>query len=74
MPAGQYELFGDLVHATGVSETVTGVFTTGAINGAPLAGDGSAWSEPKVRLKADATYCQGRHRLKADATYYQHVA
>jgi hypothetical protein len=44
------------VHATGVSETVTGVFTTGAINGAPLAGDGSAWSEPKVRLKADATY------------------
>jgi hypothetical protein len=56
MPPGQYELFGDLVHATGVSETVTGAFTTGTIAGSQLAGDDSAWNDPKVRLKADATY------------------
>jgi hypothetical protein len=45
MPAGQYELFADLVHATGVPETVTGQLTTAAIAGAPLSGDDSAWSE-----------------------------
>ena len=43
--AGQYELFADLVHATGVSETVTAKFDTAAIHGAPLSGDDSAWSE-----------------------------
>jgi hypothetical protein len=48
MPPRQYELFGDLVHATGVSETVTGTFSTGAITGSALMGDDSTWSEPKV--------------------------
>jgi hypothetical protein len=59
MPAGTYELFGDLVHATGVPETVTGTFSTGALRGSPLTGDDSSWAE--VRLKADTTY--------ADTTY-----
>ncbi len=45
MPPGQYELFADLVHATGVSETVTGQLDTAAIHGAPLSGDDSAWAE-----------------------------
>src|SRR5262249_7930522 len=54
MPAGRYEIFGDLVHATGVPETVTGSFTTPAIRGTPLTGDDSAWTE--VRLKVDTTY------------------
>ena len=44
MPPGQYELFADLVHATGVSETATAQLTTQAITGVPLAGDDSAWS------------------------------
>lgn len=44
LPAGQYELFGDLVHATGVSETVTAKLETTAAAGAPLSGDDSAWS------------------------------
>jgi hypothetical protein len=44
MPAGRYEIFGDVVHATGVPETVTGAFTTDAIGGAALAGDDSAWA------------------------------
>ena len=53
VPPGQYEMFADLVHATGVSETVTGQLNATAIHGAPLSGDDSAWSE--VRLKPDAT-------------------
>jgi hypothetical protein len=63
LPQGQYELFADLVHRTGVSETVTGQFDTRAIRGAVLTGDDSAWSEESwdpalaglVRLKADPT-------------------
>ena len=53
VPEGQYELFADLVHATGVSETVTRQFTTTAIHGAPLSGDDSVWSA--VRLEPHAT-------------------
>ena len=46
MPAGQYEMFADLVHATGVSETVTGKLEIAATAGVPLSGDDSAWSQP----------------------------
>ena len=45
LPAGRYELFGDLVHANGVSETVTGQLETAVIPGVPLSGDDSAWAE-----------------------------
>jgi len=45
MPAGQYEMFADLVHATGVSETVTGRLDAAGMAGTPLAGDDSAWAE-----------------------------
>lgn len=44
LPAGKYELFGDVVHATGVSETVTSQIDSGTIAGAPLAGDDSGWA------------------------------
>jgi hypothetical protein len=44
MPAGRYELFGDLVHRTGVSETVTASFETGRVGGTLLGGDDSSWS------------------------------
>jgi hypothetical protein len=43
VPAGRYELFADVIHATGVPETVTGEFDTASIAGTPLAGDDSAW-------------------------------
>ena len=56
MPPGQYELFADLVHATGVSETVVAQLQTPAFQGAPLAGDDSAFT---VRLKPDTTYEAG---------------
>jgi hypothetical protein len=45
LPAGEFELFADLVHATGVSETATARFETPAVQGTPLAGDDSAWVE-----------------------------
>ncbi|HUQ89977.1 MAG TPA: hypothetical protein VM096_20610 [Vicinamibacterales bacterium] len=44
MPAGKYELFADVVHGTGVSETVTGHIDTGDVHGAALSGDDSGWS------------------------------
>ena len=44
MPAGRYELFGDLVHRTGVSETVTAVVRDAGIRGRALSGDDSRWS------------------------------
>ena len=45
VPAGRYELFGDLVHKTGVSETVTAAFEARG-GGAPLTGDDSAFPSP----------------------------
>jgi hypothetical protein len=59
VPEGRYELFADLVHSTGVSETVTGDIQTTAIHGAALKGDDSGWSamaspvEPGISLTAD---------------------
>jgi hypothetical protein len=44
LPQGQYELFADLVHQTGVSETVTGRLDAPAISGSALTGDDSEWS------------------------------
>jgi hypothetical protein len=49
VPAGKYELFADLVHATGVSETVIASLESAGINGSPLSGDDSAWSVGDVR-------------------------
>jgi hypothetical protein len=49
MPAGRYELFADLVHATGVSETVVAQLEAPAINGTPLIGDDSAFTADSAR-------------------------
>jgi len=45
IPAGHYELFGDLVHKTGVSETVTASWDAPG-SGGPLTGDDSAFPTP----------------------------
>jgi hypothetical protein len=45
MPSGQYELFADLVHATGVSETVVAQLEAPAFQGTPLTGDDSALTD-----------------------------
>lgn len=48
IPAGKYELFADVVHATGVPETVTGAFETAGLGGVPISGDDSAWSSQDI--------------------------
>jgi hypothetical protein len=59
VPQGRYELFADLVHSTGVPETVIGHIQTPAIHGAALKGDDSEWSgkaspvESRASLTAD---------------------
>ena len=45
MAAGRYELFADVVHQTGVSETATGVLEARQTTGVALSGDDSAWAE-----------------------------
>lgn len=51
LPAGRFELFADVVHRTGISETVTAQFETGGVAGTPLTGDDSQWpSETSGRV------------------------
>jgi hypothetical protein len=45
LPAGKYQLFADLVHGTGLPETLIAELNTAPIAGTPLAGDDSAWTE-----------------------------
>lgn len=47
MPAGNYALYGDIVHANGLAETVTGKIYLGAVEGTKLTGDDAA-SDPPV--------------------------
>jgi hypothetical protein len=54
VPKGEYELFADVVHATGISETITSRFAPSEIHGSPLTGDDSVWSEPSSGVAMDA--------------------
>jgi hypothetical protein len=42
MPAGRYQLFADVVHATGLPETLVAELELGATDGNPLTGDDAA--------------------------------
>jgi len=66
MPAGSYELFADVVHKTGVSETITGTLAAPAIQGEGPSGDDSAWVESTVRLPAVAPGASARPRRSSD--------
>ena len=44
LPAGQYELFADVVHVSGLSETAVATFQSPATEGGPLEGDDSVWN------------------------------
>src|SRR5207249_2191677 len=46
MPAGRYALYGDIVHANGIAETVTTQLDLPAIQGVPLEGDDAAGGPP----------------------------
>jgi hypothetical protein len=48
MPAGRYKLFGDLVHESGLPETVVTEVTLPAIAGKPLAGDDAGGQGPAI--------------------------
>jgi hypothetical protein len=48
MAPGEFELFADLVHRTGVSETVTGTLQSAGIRGSALGGDDSSWTSEGV--------------------------
>jgi hypothetical protein len=63
MPPGEYELFADVVHATGVSETVTGKFSNGGIRKGALIGDDSAWLSPSSGVATDAAALPGGGRI-----------
>jgi hypothetical protein len=68
MPAGTYELFADVVHKTGVSETITGTLAAPAVPGAPPVGDDSAWAESTnvvsgFRRTADTSAIAGGGRI-----------
>ena len=68
MPAGSYELFADVVHKTGVSETVTGTLQTPVIHGGPMRGDDSAWTGTAATGEAGATADGGRIVWLRDST------
>jgi hypothetical protein len=63
IPPGQYDLFGDLVHATGVSETVTGQLDSAGIKGTPLTGDDSGWSEGLPRRSSESNASSGGGKI-----------
>jgi hypothetical protein len=71
MPAGRYALFGDIVHANGLSETATTQLSLPAIEGRPLTGDDAAG----VAATGVATAVARSHGLRSqevsqlDATY-----
>jgi hypothetical protein len=54
-PPGRYEFFADLVHATGIAETVTGRLEVPATEGTPLEGDDSRWSVDTQASRPDAS-------------------
>ena len=62
MPQGRYEVFADLVHATGVPETVTAQLDMPAVRGSALSGDDSGFAD--ARLKARATSGPDNARLQ----------
>jgi hypothetical protein len=49
MPAGRYALFGDIVHANGLSETAITQLTLQHIEGRPLTGDDAGVAAPVAR-------------------------
>ncbi len=51
LAAGRYELFADVVHSTGISETVTAGIDTAAVAGTPLTGDDSQWPSEASALR-----------------------
>jgi hypothetical protein len=63
MPAGRYAIFADIVHETGLAETVTAEFDTASISGAPLTGDDSGGVVPPLGQALGAASLAGGAKL-----------
>ena len=74
LPPGRYEFFADLVHRSGVSETVTGELDTPAIRGGALTGDDSEWSAGGDQSPDRQIRPGGQIRLKPGPTEYGRTA
>jgi hypothetical protein len=48
---GRYDLFADIVHASGISETVTSPLETAGVSGSPLSGDDSQFPSDTSSLR-----------------------
>jgi hypothetical protein len=59
IPAGRYALYGDIVHANGIGETVTAQIDLPEIHGSPLTGDDAA----SAALNVKANYNPGVSEL-----------
>ena len=63
VPRGEYELFADVVHSTGISETITAPLVTSEIYGSALTGDDSAWSKPSSGVTMDTAPLPDKGRM-----------
>jgi hypothetical protein len=67
MPNGEFEFFADIVHATGLAETITGRFSLARdLAGPPLTGDDSHWagaSTPRTGAASDLSPIGGDTRV-----------
>jgi hypothetical protein len=73
MPAGRYALYGDIVHANGIGETVTAQLNLPQIHGRELSGDDAASSspdndpaDPKANYSPDVAELPGGYRMVWD--------
>jgi hypothetical protein len=63
VPKGEYEIFADIVHESGISETIVSRFSTAGIYGVPLSGDDSTWAIPSDGVSPDAAPLPGGGRI-----------
>ena len=63
MAPGDYAFYGDIVHASGLAETVTGHIRLPAIQGTPLSGDDAASGPPIAGSSPDTALLPGGYRM-----------
>jgi len=63
MPVGKYQLFADIVHASGISETLTAEVDLPRIAGKPLSGDDAAGAGPPLSHASTIAQLPGGGRL-----------